>query len=159
MIAKSNKIFVRPAIEADIPRLIMIENTCFKPDLFPFFTARHFKYCLRRHTAALWVAEDIKRHVLGYVLLFFRANSKLARLYSIAVDPAEHGAGIGKLLLRTAEEIALKRECQHIILEVRSDSASTINLYTKSGYIKGKLIPTYYPDGMTAVKMKKKIIP
>jgi ribosomal protein S18 acetylase RimI-like enzyme len=154
---QSNKLTVRPAIEADISRLIMIENACFKPDLFPFFTARHFKYCLRRHTAALWVAEDNKRLVLGYVLLFFRANSRLARLYSIAVDPATHGAGIGKLLLRTAEEIALKRECQHIILEVRADSLSTINLYTQSGYIKGKLIPAYYPDGMAAVKMKKTI--
>ncbi len=53
----------------------------------------------RAHADSLLAASG--ERILGYAAVFYRAGARVARLYSIAVDPASRGIGAGALLLDT----------------------------------------------------------
>ena len=74
---------LRDARPEDLPALLALEA------MFPGdrLSARQFRRHLANPRACLRVAADGPR-LLGYHLVFLRAGSPWARLYSIAVDPA-----------------------------------------------------------------------
>jgi ribosomal-protein-alanine N-acetyltransferase len=78
-----------------------------------------------------------------------------ARLYSIALDPAEHGRGLGRFLLGASERAAKARGASFMRLEVRTDNASAIALYEKNGYRFFGRIEDYYEDGGAALQFEK----
>ncbi len=47
--------------------------------------------------------------VAGYSLVAFRKGSFRARLYSVALDPAKQGRGLGRFLLGASEQAASAR--------------------------------------------------
>lgn len=55
-------------------------------------------------------------------------------IYDIVVDPKFRGNGLGKLLMREAEEFALQQD-RNLGLFVHGDNESAINLYISEGYI------------------------
>lgn len=152
-----DELVLRPATMDDIPQLIQLETAAFSEKHFPLSTKRHFLYCLKRSTCELWVATDGENIIVGYTLIYFRVNTKAARLYSIAVNPHHHGKGIGVLLLTHVEKIAKKRGCVKILLEVREDREKVIAMYAKNGFKKIKMLPQYYPDRGTGIKMVKEL--
>lgn len=86
----------------------------------------------------------------GYALVLLRRGSRVARLYSIAVDPALRGAGLGARLLADAEAQAHKAGAGALRLEVRVDNAAAIKLYERRGYRRFARLPDYYQDGAEA---------
>lgn len=52
----------------------------------------------------------------------------------IAVEPGYQGKGIGKLLMKKAEDTALKKGCTAVSLNVRRDNLSAIKFYARLGY-------------------------
>ncbi len=93
----------------------------------------------------------------AYSLLAFRKGSKAARLYSIAVDPAFEGYGLGRALLKTCEKDARAHGCTVLRLEVRVDNKRAIALYEKNGFERFDEIEDYYEDGATAICLKKSL--
>jgi ribosomal protein S18 acetylase RimI-like enzyme len=93
----------------------------------------------------------------GYHLLFFRAGSDIARLYSIAVDPAWRRAGLAKGLLADAERTARKRRCRRLRLEVRADNPLAVRLYERQGYRSIGRRPEYYADRADALLYEKQL--
>ena len=91
----------------------------------------------------------------GYALLFVRRGSAVARLYSIAVDPAQRGAGLGALLLADVEQLARNAGRGILRLEVRADNVAAIALYRRAGYREQGRIPGYYEDGCDALRFDK----
>ena len=89
----------------------------------------------------------------GYSLLFLRRGSRKARLYSLVVDSARRGGGLGSLLLADAAQVATEAGCSGIQLEVRADNTAAIALYVAAGYSKTGIRPSYYDDGQAAVCM------
>ena len=79
---------LRDARPADLPALLVLE-AMFQGDRL---SARQFRRHLGNPRARLRVAAADGR-LLGYHLVFLRAGSPWARLYSIAVDPAAQGSG------------------------------------------------------------------
>ena len=55
--------------------------------------------------------------------------------------------------------IALARRLglDEVTLEVRTDNAPAIGLYTRNGFRTGKLLRGYYPDGTDARRMSLRI--
>jgi ribosomal protein S18 acetylase RimI-like enzyme len=144
---------LRDATLADIDDLALLETRSFDGDRL---SRRSLRRLAVAPSAALRVARD-KDALAGYALLLFRAGSRLARLYSIAVDPAARGSGLGGKLLRDAEMTAAKRGSTGLRLEVRADNAAAIGLYRRRGYEPDGTRANYYADGATALRFVKRL--
>jgi ribosomal-protein-alanine acetyltransferase len=146
---------IRPARLQDLEALVAIENRSFDVDRF---SRRSFRYLLTKANAETLVHEEQER-VLAYVMLLFNTGTSLARLYSLAVDPALQGKGIGNALIAAAEESAVAHDCIYLRLEVRRDNATAIRLYEKLGYKGIGSLPDYYEDHMEALRYEKLLAP
>lgn len=133
---------LRAARAADLPALLALEAG-FPGDRL---TTRQFRYHLGNPRARIRVAVQ-GRKLLGYSLLLVRRNSARARLYSIAVDPAARGLGVGRRLLVAAETDAAAAGHQGLVLEVRQDNHAANALYRSAGYHLVAILPGYYQDG------------
>jgi ribosomal protein S18 acetylase RimI-like enzyme len=147
---------IRYAEDADIPALVRIESRSFRTDRL---SPRSFRYMIARANGATLVDVDRKGTVRGYALVLFSRGTPLARLYSIAVDPAHRRHGIGRALLNAVEQAARKAHAAYIRLEVRADDKRTQSLYYRTGYRRFGLHASYYQDHADAVRMQKTIAP
>lgn len=141
---------LRPATHADLPALLALEAR-FPGDRM---SARQFRRHLRSVTARLHVAE-LEGVVRGASLLFFRAGSDGVRLYSLVVDAAARGHGLGQRLLVDAETAAHRRGCTRMRLEVRADNAVANALYQRAGYQQVARLPGYYEDGADGLRYQR----
>ena len=82
---------VRRARRSDLDHLLDLEARCFRGDRL---SARQYRWHLAGERAWLAVAER-GGALVGSAMVLFRRDSRAARLYSIAVDPAARGGGIG----------------------------------------------------------------
>ncbi|MBN1426625.1 GNAT family N-acetyltransferase/peptidase C39 family protein [Candidatus Fermentibacteria bacterium] len=146
---------LRPAVLNDIPELVRLEMLSFSSDQL---TARHFHHLLTRGHSSCLVIERGSA-LVGYVLLLFRSGASLARLYSLAVDPAWRGHGLARRLLEAAEESARDQECAFLRLEVRKDNQRAIAIYREAGYRDIGEIADYYEDHSPALRMEKRLSP
>lgn len=133
---------LRPARATDLPDLLAIEAR-FPGDRL---SARQFSHHLGNPRARLRVAAA-GPEVAGYHLVLLRAGSAWARLYSIAVDPAVRGRGLGRRLLADAEAQARVAGRRGLRLEVRQDNVAAVALYEAAGYRRLAALPAYYQDG------------
>ena len=129
--SRASRIAIRPGVPADLPSLAALENEAFATD-------RLSRRALARHlgspTALLLVAAAAAGTAVGYALLLFRREATVARLYSLAVDPAARGRGLARRLIAAAEEAARSRGARVLRLEVRVDNAPAIRQYEELGY-------------------------
>lgn len=139
----ATRISIRRARPADLPALVALENTTFTTDRM---SARQLRRHVGGSSAEVLVAADGAR-VLGAALVFLRRGSDVARLYSIAVDDAARGLGLGARLLDAAERRARRRGARVMRLEVRVDNAAARRLYEAHGYRRVATLPGYYEDG------------
>jgi [ribosomal protein S18]-alanine N-acetyltransferase len=153
-------ITIRKGRLADIDRLVAIENAAFEGDRL---SRRSLRAYLTKPNVSLLVAEaDVGgfAQVIGYALVAFRKDSKKARLYSLASDPAYRfgsGRGLGRKLLAACERDAAERGADSLVLEVRADNARAIALYETREYTKFATIPDYYEDGASALRYEKRL--
>ncbi len=146
---------LRKATLRDLDQLVALEQRCFDSDRM---SKRSFKHQLQQDHNLLLVAEQASS-LLGYVLVFMRQGTSLARLYSIAVSPDAHGMGLGRRLLEAVEEDAAEAGRMFMRLEVRRDNAAAIGLYQRLGYRQFGLYTDYYEDHADALRFQKRIIP
>ncbi len=133
---------LRDARPDDLPALLALEAR-FPGDRL---SARQFRHHLGNPRARLRVAAA-GGAVLAYHLLLLRRGSGLARLYSIAVDAAARGQGLGRRLLADAEAQARAAGCRGLRLEVRQDNDAANSLYRAAGYRQLAVLANYYDDG------------
>jgi [ribosomal protein S18]-alanine N-acetyltransferase len=142
---------LRRAAAHDVPALVALESRSFATDRL---SPRQFRHHLGRGHSWLAVAA-VGDRLLGDVLLFFRRGSRVARLYSIVVDAAARGLGVGAGLLRAAEREARRRGCEALVLEVRTGNRGAIALYERFGYARVERRRGYYEDGADAWRYRK----
>lgn len=146
---------VRPATAADLPAIEAIERSVFTGDRL---SRRSLRYFLAARTAMMFVLA-FNDQIAGYSLIALRKGSRRARLYSLALDPAGHGRGLGRFLLGASERAAKARGALSMRLEVRTDNAAAIALYEKNGYRFFGRIEDYYEDGGPALRFEKPLVP
>lgn len=147
-------IALRPAALADVPALHSLEQRCFTSDRL---SVRSFRRFITEKRSDLIVLE-INSQLVGYFLLIYRRGTSLARLYSIAVDPAFRQQGLAEKLMAEAEEQAAKRLCALLRLEVRKDNKAAIKLYQKLHYHEFAIKHDFYEDHSDAICMQKQVI-
>lgn len=148
-----SKVVVRPAVPDDLDALEALENRVFSGD-------RLSRRSLRRYIgapSALMLCALADGVFAGYALIGLRKGGKSASVYSIAVDPGMGGRGLGKALMLAVERAAAARGRETLTLEVRADNAGAAALYEKLGYERFGVIPDYYEDGQTALRLRKPI--
>lgn len=142
---------IRKALLSDLKALITLENTIFTTDRM---SPKSIRDALKKSSAEILIAE-LNNEIIGAAILFFRKNSKKARIYSIAVYPAHHGQGIALDLHNAIEKVATQRGCNQLILEVRIDNPRAIQFYKKLSYETYGNYPEFYEDGTDAKRMRK----
>jgi len=146
---------IRRARIVDLPRLVALENAVFATDRM---SARQWRHHVSSAKADVLVA-DRDGEIGGAAVVFFHADHRIARLYSIAVAPAARGLGIGAALLAAAELKARQQGCERFRLEVRTDNAAARRLYERRGYRAFGTRAGYYEDGCDAVRYEKALSP
>lgn len=81
-------------------------------------------------------------------------------LYWIAVAPAAQGCGLGRELLRRAEEAVRSRGGTQIYIETSSleKYASTRGFYEACGYARAAEFPDFYDQGDAKVVFVKRLV-
>lgn len=142
---------IRPADLRDLEALLVIENHCFELDRL---SRRSFRYMLTRAKAMTLVYEE-KVGIRGYVILLFNRGTSMARLYSIAVVKELQGQGIGRVLVKAAENAVLAHGSIYLRLEIRPDNQASQNLFRHLGYRQFGVHLDYYEDHMEALRFEK----
>jgi ribosomal protein S18 acetylase RimI-like enzyme len=132
--------------------LIDLENRSFPGDRI---SRRSFRRLLTRaHATTLLDVEG--GSVRGYVTLLYRTGAPTARLYSIAVDGAARGKGVGRRLVEAAEKDARAHGCTRLKLEIREDNRASIGLFLSTGYEQFAHEEDYYEDGTRGIFLHKR---
>lgn len=142
---------LRPAQAGDLDALVRLEQEAFAGDQLD---RRAFRHALRSATITMLTAAN-GSHLLGYVQVQRRRDSRIARLTSIAVSREAAGKGAGRGLVEAAERDAQGHGCDRMRLEVRADNDVARRLYESLGYRLFKTVPDYYEDGEAALRFEK----
>ncbi|HXW20590.1 MAG TPA: GNAT family N-acetyltransferase, partial [Roseiarcus sp.] len=93
----------------------------------------------------------------GYAIILLPKGGRVARLYSIAVDPARTRRGVGRTLVAAAQTYALELGRTALRLEVREDNHAAVALYERLGYRRFGRHERYYADGAPALRLEKQL--
>jgi len=144
---------IRRATPTDLPALLALERSAFTTD---HLSPRQYRQHIDSPTALVLAAVD-GSGLLGKAVVFFKRESDLARLYSIAVAGGARGRGIGEALLTAVERVARQRGATRMRLEVRQDNTAAMRLYERCGYARFGERPAYYEDGGDAWRYQKEL--
>jgi ribosomal protein S18 acetylase RimI-like enzyme len=144
-------ITVRAAVATDIDELLRLESLAFQGDRL---SRRAFRRWLK-HAGCVFLVGEEHGKLCGYILVIMRRGTRLARLYSLAVDPACRGRGIASTLMEQAEHAVRDAGSLYMRLEVAGNNSSAIQLYRKLGYTQFGLYQDYYEDHSDALRMEK----
>ncbi|MBV9969467.1 MAG: GNAT family N-acetyltransferase [Xanthobacteraceae bacterium] len=146
---------IRRSRATDLDRLCDLENQVFSINRM---SRRSLRWLLASPSAQVLVAE-LQAEFAGAAVVLFRVNSKIARLYSLAVVPRLTGRGIGSALIAAVEKAARLRKCRFVRLEVRENNHGAIVCYRKAGYAPFDRHHEYYEDKGHALRFEKPISP
>ena len=152
--AKSS-VAVRRSRPTDLDQLSDLENQVFSVNRM---SRRSLRWLLASPSAEVLVAEA-QADFAGAAVVLFRANSTIARLYSLAVAPRLTGRGIGSALITAVEKAARSRKCRFVRLEVHEKNHGAIVCYRKAGYEQFDRHHEYYEDKGHALRFEKPLAP
>jgi len=132
---------IRPACLADAGWLAAIDaEASFNP-----WTERQFALVCSTtggyRETALVVEEDEFLH--GFVV--FSQVLDEGSIHNIAVHPAHHRKGLGRLLLEAAVVELIRADARRCLLEVRRSNKAARRLYEGSGFALDGVRKNYYP--------------
>ena len=149
----SHRAHIRRGKPADLDALWELEKEVFATDRM---SRRSLRRLLASPSAVATVAQA-DGVIMGVAIVLFRANSSVARLYSLAVAPKYTGRGIASALLAMAEKTARRRECRSLRLEVHERNQSAIKVYHRAGYHEFGRYDHYYQDRGHALRLEKQL--
>jgi ribosomal protein S18 acetylase RimI-like enzyme len=144
---------IHDVTSTDLSQLVMLEKSCFATDRL---SKRSFSHWIKSSHRVFLVAKR-QAKVVAYGLVIMRKGTRLARLYSIAVDQDVAGKGIGRQLLLALENKTVAAGKLFLRLEVEKTNQRAINLYQSMGYKIFGDYEHYYENNGDAFRMQKAI--
>lgn len=129
---------VRPLREADLPRVIEIEQECFSTP----WKETTFRGLMKRSDTDLFVAETAEGRVVGYTAAWTVIDQ--SELGNVAVSAAARGGGVGGALVDAVVERIKERGATECYLEVRESNEAAQHLYRQRGFATVGRRPRYY---------------
>lgn len=145
---------IRAARRTDVAALTELDRVCFPAaDRFPRRTWRHLLGAAARNRSCVAIVAERAGTVIGSAAILLRRDSAVARIYTLAVDPAARGLGLGRRLI--AEVLArAPRRCNTVSLEVRTTNAGALALYGSLSMEHAADLSAYYADYADAVRLR-----
>lgn len=134
-------IHIREAGPEDFEQIQELEKKCFEVD--QAYTKRQLKYLLMK-AHRTFLVETHNNVVRGFIITLYRKGTTVAGLETIDVHPLYQNQGIGKRLLKTAEQKMKKKGIKKIRLEVSTGNHAAIQLYEKQGFKTISILKNYY---------------
>lgn len=130
----SQEFVLRNAVPADIPAIVALINRAFSVEKF-------FKSGERIDAAGL-----VEMLLHGEFLLLESSGSLIACVYvkitgerayagTLAVDPSQQKSGIGRRMMREAEDYARARGCEVLDIRIVNVRPELSEIYTKLGFM------------------------
>lgn len=119
---------IRPMREADLPRVMEIENACFSTP----WKEPTFRGLMRRSDTDLYVAES-DGAIVGYAACWTVIDQ--SELGNVAVTPDARGGGIGGALVDSVVERVKERGARELFLEVRESNRVAQEIYRNRGFV------------------------
>lgn len=154
---------LRRATPADLAEISALEIRCFPAaDRFP---RQSWRYLLGSSASTILVVTtpadlrisvddgDAAPGLVGVICVICRQCDRVARIYSVAVDPSCQGRGIGRKLIAAAVA-ALPERITTLSLEVRTTNVGALGLYRRLGFVEVKALPGYYFDGSDGLRLR-----
>lgn len=141
---------LREAVISDLDEILSIENQSFNSEAF---NRRQFRYLINSSGCIFQVAQH-NGTIAGCLILLKRKNSRLLRIYSIAVSPNHRGLGIAQVLIDYTSNYAKSGGYKTVSLEVNEKNEPAIRLYQKNGFRVTARRLHYYSPGEHALVMR-----
>jgi len=148
---------IESATPDDWRALWALEAAAFAGDRI---SARSWRALLASPSATIIVARDSSAgasRIAGAAVILQRANTSVARLYSIAVAPHARGRGVSAALLEEAAQRMRDAGAAVLRLETRVDNVPAQHLFSRSGFVERGRRPAYYEDGEDALLYQKSL--
>jgi uncharacterized protein len=142
---------IRAARVDDLAACARIERASF--DAYQL-DERRLKHLLRTPRAICRVAERdgaVVAHAIALVSRYW--GTAFGRIYTIAVDSAMRGHGIGRELLADAMAQFVAAGVKRVVLEVERTNFAAVRLYERSGFSPVEVLPDFYGPGRDGVRM------
>ncbi|MHB8654254.1 MAG: GNAT family N-acetyltransferase [Terriglobia bacterium] len=142
---------ILPFKSSDFETLYKIDQECFPPGIS--YSRDELNRFIRHRLAKTWVAHS-ENKIVGFLVLG-REPQKVGHIVTIDVVEGQRGTGVGKALMKTAEDWAHREGLGILYLETAENNRAAQNFYTAHGYAKVEEIPNYYPNQTAAWVMVK----
>ena len=161
------KIDIRKAREEDFLAVYRFVSSC--PPLEKYF--EHFyKIMLRYFQNTCFIAEE-GGEIVGFLMGFVSpVHESTYFLWQVGVSPATRGKGVGKLLLKAAENHLKEMDIRKIEVTVDPENEPSLRLFKSSGYmnisrqegetvhvLENLAVKDYYSPGRHFVLFEKRI--
>ncbi len=123
------KIIVREATDKDIAKIVDIFKQSFTGS-YRYWSIRDLRYTYN-------IVAEINGQIVGAAELYCRYLEGLGDIgviYFLAVKPSFRRKGVGKELVKVAENIFFIWKCDYAAASTTSDNKASINLFKKMGY-------------------------
>ncbi|MBA2848365.1 GNAT family N-acetyltransferase [Thermosulfuriphilus ammonigenes] len=154
--AKEARLSFRRAQREDLGKIVELSKEAFAAyGPYGRIVARWFE----EPTVATFVLER-EEEFLGFGMIgpfIWFPWLPVAELMAIALIPQARGQGLGKVLLDMLEKEARKQRLLALRLHTGTGNRRAIALFRKAGYRTLRVIKTYYPSGLDALEMWKKL--
>ena len=134
--------------EADLPRILELEEICFSDSPWP---RKEYLYELHENPFSCLQVIEEAGVIAGYIDWWILYDK--AQLANIAVDPAYRGRGYAKTMLEACIKDAEEKGCETLSLEARVSNVPALALYRSYGFIDAAIRKRYYEDGEDAILM------
>ncbi|MEM9222590.1 MAG: GNAT family N-acetyltransferase [Pseudomonadota bacterium] len=111
-------------------------------------------YTSRIQSVCVWLAET---DGLAAGVLVIEKFPEYLLIYSVAVDPARQGQGLGAKLLKYAEKIAAREGLRDLRLYTNSRMKRNLSLYNRAGFKEFARRPHPSRPGHVLVDMSKRV--
>lgn len=108
---------------------------------------QHLLQTMQQENSVVLKFRDGQDEITGCVNL--QQHGQKIYLGMLSVSPGLQGGGIGKELLKAAEEFAVARACSSIYMSVISLRSELINWYSRHGYVDTGERKFFAEDGLT----------
>lgn len=140
------------ASSEDWQALSELEKASFSGDRI---SARSWRSFLASASATITVARCASSRIVGAAVVLERANTRVTRLYSIAIAPHARGRGLSAALLADATQRMRDAGATVMRLETRLDNFAAQHLFERSGFVQRGRKSSYYEDGEDALLYQK----